>query len=196
MRYFFAFLLLTLPAMAQDASLRYATMNDLPTAQSLSAQAWAAMQCQPQPSCDKAQVTKYVNPVIGLTNGKYAIVIHTGDVYQGEHLTLPNGKSFNLTAQQIASLSTRPQMAGLLADVLTVAVVGSRITAQQSTAINTYANTHATFKTNYNLLISAPIDLTAPLIDTVLNELKGAGMLTDNDIATIKAPNVVAVVPP
>lgn len=195
MKHLLIFLTLAFPASAQDASLRYATMPDLATAQSLAHAAWLAVQCDPQPTCDVQQVTKYVYPIVGLSNGKYAIVIHTGDVYQGEHLSLPNGKSFDLTAQQISSLSTRPAMAGLLADVLTVATVGSRITAPQNTAIMAYANTHPAFKTSYQTLTGAPIDLQGTLIYTVLNELRSAGILTDADITAITAPNSVAAVP-
>ena len=85
-RVFIFAMLLAVPAMAQDASLRYATFPDLPTAQAISAAAWAAVQCQPQPTCDSAQVTKYVYPVIGLTNSTYAVVIHSGDAFVGEHI--------------------------------------------------------------------------------------------------------------
>lgn len=187
-------LFLAVPAFAQDASLRYATSPDLATAQALSAAAWAAVRCTPQPDCDRAQVTQFVYPIVGLTNGKYAIVIHTGDVYQGEHLSLPNGKSFDLTAGQIASLQTRAQIGVLLADILPIAVVNSRVTAPQMTAINAYKAGHASFATNYNLLISGPIDLQNPLTNTVFNELQQAGILTATDVATILASQAVAVV--
>ena len=86
------YMTLAIPAFSQDATLRYAEFADLPTAQALSAAAWAAVRCTPQPSCDVAQITQFVYPVIGLTNGHYAIVIHTGDVYQGEHMA-KNDKS-------------------------------------------------------------------------------------------------------
>jgi hypothetical protein len=187
------FLLLSLPAFAQDASLRYAQMPDLATAQTLSAQAWAAVQCSTA-NCDVQAVTKYVWPIVGLTNGKYAIVIHSGDVYQGEHLVWGNGKSFDLTASQIASLQTRVQIGVLLADILPVALVGGRITTAQSNAISAYANTHATFKANYTALTSGPIDLEGTLVWSVLGELQTAGILTASDVATITAPQVVAVV--
>lgn len=188
----FIILLLAFPAYGQDASLRYSIQPDLATAQALSAAAWAAVRCTPQPSCDAAQVTQFVYSIQGLTNGKYAIVIHSGDVYQGEHLSLPNGKSFDLTAGQIASLQTRSQIGVLLADILPIALVNSRATAQQITAINNYANAHASFKTNYTLLISGPIDLQNPLTNTVFNELQQAGILTASDVATILAPQAVA----
>lgn len=188
------FLLLAFPAFAQDASLRYATMPDLATAQALSTAAWAAVRCTPQPACDPAQVTQFNYPIIGLSDLTYAIVLRTGDVYQGEHLSLPNGKSFDLTAGQIASLQTRVQMGTRLADVLQVALVNSRVLAGESTAINTYKAGHPTFATNYNLLISGPIDLQNPLTNTVFNELVSAGVLTAARAAIILAPQPVSVV--
>lgn len=191
-------LLVTLPAFAQDTrdpSVRYAVEPDLATAQALSAAAWAAVRCAPQPDCDKAQVTKFVYPVIGLSDlTRYAIVIHTGDVYQGEHLSLPNGKSFDLTAGQIASLQTRAQVGTLLPDVLQVALVNSRVLPAESTAINTYKAGHASFATNYNSLISGPIDLLNPLTNTVFNELISAGVLTAARAQVILAPQSVSVV--
>lgn len=192
-----AFILTVLsPAFAQDASLRYATFPDLPTAQALSAAAWAAVRCTPQPSCDKAQVTQFNYPIIGLSDQvRYAIVIHSGDVYQGEHLSLPNGKSFDLTANQIASLQTRTQIGTLLPDILPIALVNSRVLAAELTAINTYANAHATFKANYTTLTSGPIDLENPLTNTVFNELQTAGVLTAARIAVILAPQAASVVP-
>jgi len=189
-----ALLLLTVPAYAQDATLRYATFADLPTALSLSAQAWQAMECQPRPACDPANVTTYNYPVIGLTNNQFAIVIHTGDVYQGEHLSIPSGRSYNLTAQQIASLATRAQMNTLLGDVLPVALVNSRVTAPQLAAINTYANAHPAFKTEFTTLTSGPVDLEGTLIWAVMSELQAAGILTAADVATITAPQAVAQV--
>ena len=103
--------LLSVPAMAQDACLRYASFPSLATAQALSASAWQAVQCTPQPSCDPAQITQFNYPIITLVNGNSAIVIHSGDVYQGEHLSLPNGKAFDLTADQIAALQSAPRLA-------------------------------------------------------------------------------------
>lgn len=191
------FLLLSFPAMAQDAALRYATMPDLATARALSASAWAAVRCTPQPGCDPAQVTQFVYPIIGLSDGtRYAIVLHSGDVYQGEHLSLPNGKSFDLTANQIASLQTRAQVGTLLPNVLPLALVNSRVLAAEMTAINTYKGSHPAFATNYNLLISGPIDLQNPLTGTVFNELLSAGVLTFARMWIILAPQVVSVVTP
>lgn len=193
-----AFLILSLTAVhAQDVSLRYATTPDIPTAQALSAAAWAAMRCTPQPQCDPAQVTQYNYPIIGLSDGtRYAIVIHTGDVYQGEHLSLPNGRSFNLTAGQIASLATRAGMGTLLGDILPIALVNSRVTAPELSAINVYANAHPTFKTNFTTLTSGPIDLQNPLTNTVFNELVTAGVLTSARVAVILAPQATSVVTP
>lgn len=183
------FLLFASPAFAQDASLRYATEPDLPTAQALSAAAWAAVRCTPQPSCDAAQVTQWNYPVIGLSDlVRYAIVIHTGDVYQGEHIVIADGKTFDLTAQQIASLGNRAAIGTLLPDILPLALVNSRLLAAESTAINTYKAGHASFATNYNSLISGPIDLTNPLTNTVFNELQSAAVLTAARIAVILAP--------
>lgn len=189
------FLLLAFPAFAQpDPSIRYAAFADLPTAQALSAAAWAAVRCTPQPQCDPAQVTQFNYPIIGLSDLTFAIVIRTGDVYQGEHLSLPNGKSFNLSAGQIASLATRAGMGTRLADVLQVALVNSRVLAGETTAINTYKAGHPSFATNYNTLVSAAIDLQNPLTATVFNELVSAGVLTAARAAVILAPQPVAVV--
>lgn len=191
------FLLLAFPAFAQDASLRYATFADLPTAKALSAAAWAAVRCTPQPSCDTAQVTQFNYPIIGLSDQtRYAIVIHSGDVYQGEHLSLPNGKSFDLTANQIASLQTRAQIGTLLPDILPLALVNSRVLPAEGTAINTYKAGHASFATNYNLLVSGPIDLEGTLVNTVFNELQFASVLTAARIAVILAPQTASVVTP
>jgi hypothetical protein len=191
----FVLLLIAFPAFAQDASLRYATIPDLATAQALSAAAWAAVRCTPQPQCDPAQVTQYVYPIIGLSDQvRYAIVIHTGDVYQGEHLSLPNGKSFDLTANQIASLATRAGMGTLLPDILPIALVNSRVTAPELSAINTYANAHPAFKTNFTTLTSGPIDLEGTLVNTVFNELQSASLLTAARVAVILAPQAAAIV--
>lgn len=180
-------LLVAFPAFAQDASLRYATMPDLASAQALSAAAWAAVRCTPQPQCDAAQVTQFNYPVIGLSDGtRYAIVIHTGDVRQGEHIVYGN-KTFDLTAGQIAALATRAGMNTLLADVLPIALVNSRVTGPELSSINTYGNTHATFKANFTTLTSGAIDLTNPLKDTVFNEIQSAGLLTAARIAVILA---------
>lgn len=189
------FLLLAFPAAAQDLrdpSVRYVVQVDLATAQALSATAWTAVRCTPQPQCDAAQVTKWVYPITGLSDLTFAIVIHTGDVYQGEHLSLPNGKSFNLTAGQIASLQTRAQMGTRLADVLQVALVNSRVLPAETTAINTYKAGHASFATNYNTLVSAAIDLQNPLTNTVFNELIGAGVRTAARAQVILAPQPVS----
>lgn len=192
------FLLFTFPAFAQDASLRYATLPDLATAQALSAAAWAAVRCGPPGDpCDKAQVTQRVYDIIGLSDQvRYAIVIHSGDVYQGEHLSLPNGKSFDLTANQIAALQTRAQIGTLLPDILPIALVNSRVTAPELSAINTYGNTHATFKANFTTLTSGPIDLKNPLTNTVFGELQSAGVLSADRVAVILAPQAAAVVTP
>lgn len=196
MRWLALFLFLAFPSFAQDATLRYATMPDLATAQALSAGAWAAVRCTPQPTCDKAQVTQFNYPIIGLSDGtRYAIVIHSGDVYQGEHLVLPNGKSFDLTANQIASLQTRAQIGTLLPDILPLALVNSRLLPAESTAINTYKAGHASFSTNYNLLISGPIDLEGTLVGTVFNELVANAVLTPDRVAVILAPQATSVVP-
>lgn len=179
---------------AQDAAFRYATVNDLASAQSLAHAAWVAVQCAPQPSCDVRQITQYDYPIYGLSNGKYAIQVRLGDLHYGEHIVW-NGKTYDLTAQQISALSTRPQMAGLLADVLTVAVVGARITPAQSTAITAYGNAHPTFKASYTTLTSGPIDLQGTSIWSVLDELQSAGILTAANVVTITTPNVVAAAP-
>ena len=182
----------------QDPSLRYATEPDLATAQALSAAAWAAVRCSPQPACDVQQVTNYVYPIVGLTDGiRYAIVIHTGDVYQGEHLSLPNGKSFNLTPSQIASLATRAGMGTLLPDILSVALLNSRITTPEFNAATAYANTHPAFKVKWNLVLGGPSDLEGTNIWDVLNELQTAGILTADRVLAITQPNpAAAVVPP
>lgn len=195
MRWLALFLLAALPTFAQDASLRYATMPDLATAQALSAGAWAAVRCTPQPTCDAAQVTQFNYPIIGLSDGtRYAIVVHTGDVFQGEHIVLKSGKTFDLTANQIASLQTRAQIGALLPDILPLALVNSRLLPAESTAINAYKAGHASFATNYNLLISGPIDLEGAPVNTVFNELQSAGVLTTARIAVILAPQAASVV--
>jgi len=188
--------LLTVPGLAQDASLRYASFPSLATAQALSASAWQAVQCTPQPSCDPAQITQFNYPIITLVNGNSAIVIHSGDVYQGEHLSLPNGKSFNLTANQIAALQTRAQVGTQLPDILPVALVGSRLTTAQTNALNTYRGTHSTFNTNYNALVAGPIDLEGSLLAPVSAEMVSSGLFTSTDIATIFAPQTTAAVKP
>lgn len=191
----FIFLLLCCSAHAQDPTLRYATFPDLATARSLTAQGWQTIQCQPQPACDAAQITKYLYPVIGLTDGRYAIVIRSGDVFQGEIVTV-NGRTFALTAGQIAALSTRAQMGTLLGDIIPIAVANSRITAPQLSAINTYNNTHAAAKTRWNLLISGPIDLQGTLIWTAMTEYQTAGILTAEDVQKITLPvSTVSVTP-
>ena len=188
--------LLTAPAFAQDASLRYASFPSLATAQALSASACHAVQCTPQPSCDPAQITQFNYPIITLVNGNSAIVIHSGDVYQGEHLSLPNGKTFDLTANQIAALQTRAQGGTQLPDILPVALVGSRLTTAQATALNTYRGTHSTINTNYNALVAGPIDLEGSLWTPVAAEMVSSGLFTSTDIATIFAPQTTAAVKP
>lgn len=189
------FLLLATPAFAQDPTLRYAVAPDLATALTYSQAAWNALKCTPQPQCDKAQVTTQWYPVIGLSDlTRYAIVIHDGDVYQGQTITLPSGKSFQLTAQQIAALQTRAQVGTLLPDILQLALVAGRMTGPETSAITTYANAHASFKTNYQTLTSGPIDLQNPLTNTVFNELQSAGVLTAARIAVILAPQPAAQV--
>jgi hypothetical protein len=176
------------PAFAQDVSLRYAVAPDFPTAFTYSQAAWLALECTPQPTCDAAQVTQDWFPVIGLSDlTRYAIVLHVGDYYQGETITLPSGKSFALTAQQIAALSTRAQAGTLLPDILPLALVGSRMTGAETSAITTYANTHPSFKTNYTQLTSGPIDLQNPLTNTVFNELVSSAVLTAARVAVILA---------
>ena len=190
--------LLSASAFAQDASLRYATMPGLATAQALSAAAFAAVDCSPitmPGNCDPNRKTKMNYPIVGLTDGRYAIVIHTGDVFQGEHIRV-GGKSFDLTAGQIASLATRQGMGTLLGDILQLALVNSRVTAPELTAITAYANAHPAFKTNWTALISGPIDLQAPLIGAVMNELQTAGILTATRVAVIAAPNPAAAASP
>lgn len=187
-------LFLAFPAFAQDASLRYATAPDLATAQQYSAAAFTALRCSPQPGCDKAQVTKYWYPIIGLSDGTYAVIVRSGDFYQGETVTLPNGKTFTLTQNQINALATRAQMNTRLPDILPIALVNSRVTAPELSAINTYANAHATFKTNYQLLISGPIDLQNPLTNTVFGELQSVGVLSADRITVILAPQTASVV--
>lgn len=178
-----------------DTTLRYAVAPDLATAKTYSAAAWAALQCSPQPSCDQAQVTKYWWPIIGLSDGtRYAVVLHDGDVYQGLTITLPSGKSFTLTQNQINALQTRAQMGTLLSDILPVALVNSRAIAGEATAINAYRSSHPTFATNYNALVSGPIDLQNPLTDAVFNELQSAGVLTAARIAVILAPQSASIV--
>ena len=188
--------LLSVPAFAQDASLRYASFPSLATALALSQSAWQAVRCTPQPSCDPAQITQFNYPIITLVNGNSAIVIHSGDVYQGEHLSLPNGKSFNLTANQIAALQTRAQVGTQLPDILPLALVNSRLTQAQTTAISTYVASHATFKANYQALTAGPIDLEGPLLSPVTSELLSAGILTAADVSVIFAPQTTAAVNP
>lgn len=181
--------------MTLDPSLRYAVAPDLPTAKTYSQAAWLALQCSPQPTCDLAQVTQFWFPIIGLSDGvRYAIVIRQGDVYQGETITLPSGKSFQLTAQQIAALQTRAQVGTLLPDVLPLALVASRMTGAEQSAITAYAGTHPTFNTNYQTLLSGPIDLQNPLTDTVFGELQSSAVLTADRIAVILAPQPSSVV--
>lgn len=189
-------LLLAYPAYAQDATLRYATAPDLATAQQYSAAAFTALRCTPQPQCDGAQITKYWYPIIGLSDQiRYAVIVHSGDFYQGETITLPSGKTFTLTQNQINALATRAGMNTLLPDILPIALVNSRVTAPELSAINTYANAHAAFKTNYQTLISGPIDLQNPLTNTVFSELQSAGILSADRIAVILTPQASSVVP-
>lgn len=189
-------LLFTFPAFAQDASLRYATFPDYPSALAVSQAAFNAVKCTPQPDCDKAQVTTNWYPIIGLSDlTRYAIVIHLGDVFQGEHVVLKSGKSFDLTAGQIASLATRSGMGTLLPDILPIALVNSRVTAPELSAINTYGNTHATFKANFTTLTSGPIDLQNPLTNTVFSEIQSAGLLSSARVQVILAPQAASVVP-
>lgn len=176
-------------AYAQNSSLRYAVAPDLATAQTYSAAAWAALQCTPQPDCDRAQVTKYWWPIIGLSDGtRYAVVLHDGDVYQGLTITLPSGKSFTLTQNQINALQTRAQMGTLLPDILPIALVNSRAIAGEAAAINAYKSSHPAFAANYNTLVSGPIDLQNPLTNTVFGELQSAGVLSADRVAVILAP--------
>lgn len=187
-------LLFALPAFAQDISLRYAVAPDLPTAQTYSQAAWLALRCTPQPTCDTAQVTQFWFPVDGLSDlARYAIVLHVGDYYQGETITLPSGKSFALTAQQIAALQTRAQVGTLLPTILPLALVGSRLTTQETNAINTYAGTHPTFASNFATLESGPIDLLNPLTNTVFNELIASAVLTAARVAVVLAPQACSV---
>lgn len=190
-------LILTIGAAhAQDATLRYASFPSLATAQALSASAWAAVRCTPQPQCDPAQVTQFNYPIITLVNGNSAIVLHTGDVFQGEHLTLANGKSFNLTAGQIASLQTRAQVGTQLPDILSVALINSRITAPQLAAINTYAGTHAAFNTTFTAIKAGPSDLASGVLQGAMAELVAAGVITSATAAIIYAPQTTAAVNP
>jgi hypothetical protein len=186
------------PVLAQtDPSIRYVSAPDLATAHALSAAAWAAVKCDPVAmpgNCNPAHATKYVYPVIGLTDGTYAVVIRLGDVYAGEHISLPNGKKFDLTAGQIAALSTRAQMGTKLGDVLQIALVNSRVTAPELTAIGVYNNAHPSAKTNWNLLISTAIDLQGTLVWTVMGELQAAGVLSAARVQAITAPNPAAAV--
>lgn len=183
-------------AHAQDPTLRYASFPSLATAQALSASAWAAVRCTPQPACDPAQVTQFNYPIITLVNGNSAIVIHSGDVFQGEHLTLPNGKSFNLTAGQIAALATRAAMGTQLPDILPVALINSRITAPQLSAINTYAGTHPAFNTTFTVIKSGPSDLQSGVLYGAMAELVAAGVITADVAAAIDAPQTTAAVNP
>lgn len=179
---------LTFPAFAQDPTLIYAVAPDFPTAQTYSQAAWLALRCTPQPGCDAAQVTQFWLPVIGLSDlVRYAIVLHVGDYYQGETMTLPSGKSFQLTAQQIAALQTRVQVGTLLPDVLPLAVVGSRLLPAETNAINAYAGTHPTFASSFATLESGPIDLEGTLVNTVFNELIASDVLTAARVAVILA---------
>lgn len=189
-------LLTATAAHAQDPSLRYASFSSLATAQALSASAWQAVQCTPQPACDPAQVTQFNYPIITLVNGNSAIVIHSGDVFQGEHLTLPNGKSFNLTAGQIAALATRAAIGTQLPDILPVALINSRITAPQLSAINTYASTHPAFNTTFTAIKSGPSDLQSGVLYGAMAELVGAGVITAAVAAAIDAPQTTAAVNP
>lgn len=85
------------PAFAQDATLRYFVTPDCPTAITDSAAAWAATKCV-TPGCDVQAVTKNLYPVVGLSDlTRCAVVIHDGDVSQGETVTV-NGRTYTLTA--------------------------------------------------------------------------------------------------
>ena len=172
-------------------------MPDLATAQALSQAAYNVIACSPKPQCDP--VTNSAYQIIGLTNGKYAIVVHLGDFFQGETIgPLPNGKTFTLTASQIASLQTRAQMNTLLPDILTGAIISSRLTVGQLTAITNYANTHPAFKTQYTALLAGPIDLEGPAVATlqsVLGQLQAAGILSAADVANASAAQAAAAVP-
>ena len=190
-------------AHAQDASLRYAVFADCPTAMAISVAAWKAVQCQPQigpdgttkTGCDPAQVTKTNYQVIGLSDlTRCAVVIHLGDYYQGEQIgPLANGKTYRLTAGQIASLQTRAQIGTLLPDILPVALAGSRLTATgKTTAVQTALNANPTLKAQYTTLTSGPIDLyPGNLVWTVMNGLVVAGALTQADVQAITATQAV-----
>jgi hypothetical protein len=196
-----AVLALATAAHAQDDKLRYATFPNLATAQSWNTGAWQNLRCTPQPQCEPVSAGTYIYPMVGLTDGtKVAIVLHSGDLHTGE--TVCNGlhtKCFSLTANEILSLATRAAMGTQLPDILSVAFMNGRLIGGELTAINTYANipAHSAFKANWNLLISGPIDLQAPLVGTVMAELQSAGVLSAARVAAITAPNpAAAVVPP
>lgn len=187
--------LVAMPAFAQDPTLRYATFPDCATAQQVSASAWNAVKCT-TPGCDKAAVTTSWYQVVGLTDlTKCAVVIHLGDVYQGENITI-NGRTFALTAGQIASLATRQGMGTQLGDILPVALVGTRLGATGKTAaVNTAVNGDPALKTDYQTLTSKAIDLQDPLLGSVMSRLVAKGALTDADVAAITAAQAVTVVP-
>jgi len=189
-------------AYAQDASLRYAVFPYCPSAMAVSVAAWQAVQCQPQlgpdgttkTGCDPEQVSQRAYPVVGLTDlTRCAVVIRLGDFYAGEQIgPLPNGKTYRLTAGQIASLATRQGMGTLLGDILSVATVGTRLGLTGKTAaVNAAVNANQQLKTDYATLTSGPIDLQNPLTASVMSRIVAAGALTDVQVSAILAPNPV-----
>jgi hypothetical protein len=166
------FALLISPAAAQT----YLVEPDLPTAQARSAALWQSVECQPQPQCDAAQITKYLLPVQPLTDGTAAVVVPAGAA-PGALFVRGDGVTASLTAPEQAALATAATLLTKLPWILTLPQVQARLTAGQIAALN--AATDTKISTEWAAVKKlATVDLTDPQVNTMVTWAVNDGILT------------------
>lgn len=138
--------------------------------------------------CDGV-VTRYLHPIDGLLDGTYAIRIMPGTFAERTY-TLKNGHTFTLTAQEIAALQTRTQLAGKLPDVVPTATFIAEFTQAQITALNNVdAGQHPAIAAAWAALQALPaVDLLDAVIINDANGLVAGGYIPAAQAASMLTP--------
>lgn len=180
------FMVLAVPAWAQT----YLPQPDLKTAQDRSAALWQAVQCQPQPSCDVQQVTKYLLPVQPMTDGTAAIMVPDG-IVGGVVSSNKAGRSAVLTAPEQAAIVTKDTLGTKLPWVITLGDFQKRLTAPQLAAMD--ASVDPAVATPWTALKKgATVDLTDSTVAAMVKAMTADAIVTPDQAQTLLAPVAVA----
>lgn len=175
----------------------YLVQPDVPTAQTRSAALWQQVQCQPQPTCDAAQITKRLLQVQPLIDGTATLVVPAGANLAALATNQVTAGVAALTPAEQAAvtpLTNDTRLPWLVA----FAAFEARLTAVNPTAITSLTGANAVSALGLAwtaIKATAVTNLQSTQVATLMAAMETAGIITRQQAAVIITPVAVAVVP-